>query len=515
MTATLVACPGCLHLWDERIEVPLADVHRMQDELVARTAASLNARFEEAALATARRRPPADLAVHELTLRGLAMLRKGTLEADEAARALFEQAIALDPHHPRAHAGIALSWFNEWSCQFWDRFEEASRQAYLHAHRALELDDRDGMIHLVIAKVQLFREAYEKAAWYLDRALALCPHDADLLLQASVLEVYLGRPEAGVEHIARAVRLNPYHPNEYHAVAAFVLLFAGDVEGAIARREMTDAIPFVDAPAYCAVAYAHAGRIAEARAELARFHEEYRSKIAFGGDYPPGAPLAWLFDANPFRRPEDIALIREGFHRLDEPEAAAPPLAVPNDRGALLARAGEGWIVEFAGRRAILPDLKGLRDIRRLLERPGEETHCLDLAERSETAYGSDAALDERARTALKARIRDLGEELADAEDMNDTGRAERARDEMDRLVEALSQALGLGGRGRRIGDLAERARSTVTWRIRYALRRTEAAHPALGTHLAQSLRTGAFCLYRPWERVDWRFEQAELEALP
>ena len=138
-------------------------------------------------------------------------------------------------------------------------------------------------------------------------------------------------------------------------------------------------------------------------------------------------------------------------------------------------------MLEFAGGRAHAPDMKGLRDIRRLLERPGEEVHCLDLADRSEESFGGDAALDAPARAALKARIRDLQEELAEAEDMNDIGRADRLRGEMDQLVDALAGALGLGGRSRRLGSLAERARSSVTWRIRHAVRKLGAANPALG----------------------------------
>jgi hypothetical protein len=118
----------------------------------------------------------------------------------------------------------------------------------------------------------------------------------------------------------------------------------------------------------------------------------------------------------------------------------------------------------------------------------------------------SRAVLDEKARSALKARIRDLQEELADAEDMNDIGRTELLRSELDRLLEVLSQALGLGGRSRRLGDVTERARSAVTWRIRFAIRRIEPTHPALGRHLARSLRTGAFCAYCPDPPLTWRF---------
>jgi len=59
----------------------------------------------------------------------------------------------------------------------------------------------------------------------------------------------------------------------------------------------------------------------------------------------------------------------------------------------------------------------------------------------------------------------------------------------------------------RRMGDLAERARSTVTWRIRHAIRRIGQAHPALGRHLANAVRTGLFCSYRPERRIDWRID--------
>mgnify|MGYP000894368743 CR=1 FL=1 len=36
----------------------------------------------------------------------------------------------------------------------------------------VDLDDSDGMVHLVVAKAQIFRRAYEQGSWYLDRALA-------------------------------------------------------------------------------------------------------------------------------------------------------------------------------------------------------------------------------------------------------------------------------------------------------------------------------------------------------
>ena len=72
------------------------------------------------------------------------------------------------------------------------------------------------------------------------------------------------------------------------------------------------------------------------------------------------------------------------------------------------------------------------------------------------------------------------------------------ATEERDFLVAELTGAYGLGGRPRRAGDPAERARTTVTSRIRDALVRVERENPELGRHLRASVRTGTFCAYEP-----------------
>ena len=75
----------------------------------------------------------------------------------------------------------------------------------------------------------------------------------------------------------------------------------------------------------------------------------------------------------------------------------------------------------------------------------------------------------------------------------------------MDTLVDALSGALGLGGRTRSLGSAAERARSAVTWRIRSAVRKIATVHPSLGRHLENSVRTGTYCAYHPEQPIDWQ----------
>ena len=112
--------------------------------------------------------------------------------------------------------------------------------------------------------------------------------------------------------------------------------------------------------------------------------------------------------------------------------------------------------------------------------------------------------LDEQARAAYRARIEELQSEIQAAERSNDLGRQQQLRAELDALAEHLEKSLGLGGRPRKLGASAERARSTVTWRIRSALKKIEEAHEPLARHLMAAIQTGTFCSYNPRESIDW-----------
>jgi predicted ATPase len=184
--------------------------------------------------------------------------------------------------------------------------------------------------------------------------------------------------------------------------------------------------------------------------------------------------------------------------------AVAPSAPRPN----AFHRDGELWLLSFDGQSVHMPDLKGLHDLVRLLAAPGDEIHALDLGAASDGPAPQGHAgelLDDEARSAYKRRIEELQEERELAEAANDTVRVERAQDELEQIERALTSAYGLGGRARRAGDHAERARSAVTWRIRSAIARIEAVHPSLGRHLKNSVRTGTYCAYTPEHPVDWR----------
>jgi hypothetical protein len=168
-------------------------------------------------------------------------------------------------------------------------------------------------------------------------------------------------------------------------------------------------------------------------------------------------------------------------------------------------REGEIWTIGYEGELFRLRDVKGLRYIAQLLASPGRETHAVELAQVVEgvpehvRADGSTGpALDAQAKHAYRQRLDELAEELEEARGWGDPERVARAEAEIDSLTEQLAHALGLGGRDRPGTSPAERARVSVTKAIRSAIKTIDRHCPALGTHLALSIRTGQFCSYAP-----------------
>jgi len=210
-----------------------------------------------------------------------------------------------------------------------------------------------------------------------------------------------------------------------------------------------------------------------------------------------------LYRASEEEQAEDLAV------------ATAPALTAAN----AFRRDGEYWTIAYGGAVVRMKDSKGLRDVAVLLAHPGREIAAIDLAMGGEPAEPARAGveggilrregdagplLDDEARHQYRERLVDLEDDIASAEMANDPERATVAREEREFLLAELGAAVGLGGRSRRTLDPAERARKTVTWRIRDSIARMGAADRSIGEHFRRSIRTGTFCLYDPAEPTAW-----------
>jgi pimeloyl-ACP methyl ester carboxylesterase len=226
-----------------------------------------------------------------------------------------------------------------------------------------------------------------------------------------------------------------------------------------------------------------------------------------------------------FGDPRDVELNGISGSKVVVPvltQGAAPDtvrrLAV--EQANVLRRDGEYWTVAFDGQVATVRDAKGLRDLARLLVAPLHELHVLDLAAERDaggaptSSLGSEGlarqggsyepVIDNAARAKYRQRLTELDADIDEADTRGDADASARARVERDALVDELTRAYGLGGTIRRSPDHVERARKTVSRRIRDTISRMDRAHPMLGRHLHASVHTGVFCSYRPERDIAW-----------
>jgi predicted ATPase len=230
-----------------------------------------------------------------------------------------------------------------------------------------------------------------------------------------------------------------------------------------------------------------------ARAWEAESHLELAKADAAGGHAERAAQLA----------------AELGLFGVTDRLAAMPGAAQAEAGGgpdAELRRDGELWLIRYRHSSAHLRDYKGLADLRTLLARPRADVHVLELAGARHAETDTGTLLDATARAAYRRRLTELDEDLAAARADHDIGRAQHLDNQRTALLAELRRAAGLAGRSRPLGtSTTERARKTVTSRLREAIRRIEAVLPELGEHLDRSVSTGTTCRYEPTTHLTWR----------
>jgi predicted ATPase/class 3 adenylate cyclase len=193
------------------------------------------------------------------------------------------------------------------------------------------------------------------------------------------------------------------------------------------------------------------------------------------------------------------------LQQLDAGPSASPRSSSPGAvTPAVLRRRDKRWLVRYGGVTFELPDMKGLHHLARLLAQPGREVHVLDLA--GGPAEDAGPVLDERAKREYRQRVRELQDEIEEAESWNDSERVARGQLELDSLTRQLAAAVGLGGRNRPSGSSAERARVSVRKAIAKAIAHIAEHDADLALLLSTTVKTGSYCSYVPDPRlpVDW-----------
>ena len=318
VTAQLVEAENGHQIWAERYDEPVDDLFAVQDEVVRRIVATLVGRIAAERLSQARRKPPESWKAYDYWLQGMAHLRRVDMNSLALARAAFENAAETDPGYARAYAGIAMTYYHAWSCFNWNAWANLKGKASGYARKAVTLDENDHHAHCILSTSYVFKREHERARYHIDRAIAINPNDANTLANAALIWSFYGDASKAVETAETAVRLDPHHPDWYVALLGLAYFVSRDYAAAIsAMAREPDAM--CDTRAYLAAAYALMGNAQEAERHSAEFLRFCRERM--GGDPATDVKryMAWLIDANAYRRDEDAEHFIEGLRKAGLP----------------------------------------------------------------------------------------------------------------------------------------------------------------------------------------------------
>jgi adenylate cyclase len=271
ITAQLCEAETGRHVWAERFDGDLADIFDLQDRVTEAVVGAIEPSLRLAEVERGRSRPTESLTAYDLYLRALPQ-RFLTREGNDEALRLLRRAVALDPGFVAAKGALAglhtIRFAQAWAEE--SDLAEAVRLAREVAEGGGE-DDPSALAWAAHALAYLARD-YDAGVAAADRALALAPNSAPVLLINGWVRTYVGDAETAISCLGRAMRLSPVDPAKFYLFTALSLahLVAGRHAEAAdwARRALRDRPTYLAANRLLATNLARLGRREEAAEAL-------------------------------------------------------------------------------------------------------------------------------------------------------------------------------------------------------------------------------------------------------
>jgi adenylate cyclase len=260
------------HLWAERFEENLADLFKLQDQVVARLANALGYELVKAEANKGARSTNPDAV--DLTMRGWALVWLPPVkERYVSARDFFERALKLDPQNAEAMVGLAYARIGT-SLYGWSTAQGDTPAAQMELiTNALAINPSFALGYYVKSIALFLEKQYSEAVEAGRGGTTVDPNSAFSFFAMGRAEWPLGRCEEAIEHIKQSFRLSPRDPMRgvWHMNIGLSELCRGRVNAAIEeiRRAIDEGyrpfLPYV----FLAAASALSGNGADAKTALA------------------------------------------------------------------------------------------------------------------------------------------------------------------------------------------------------------------------------------------------------
>jgi adenylate cyclase len=267
ITAQLIDATTGNHLWAERYEREMKDIFAIQDEVTMKILTSLQVTLTEGESARSFGKGTDSLEAYLKTIEGRELASRLNKDDNALARRKFEAAIALDPQFARAYAGLSFTY----TLDFLFRVDpqEALKNAYEYAQKAIALDDSQLFAHGALEFVYGFKRQHEMAIASGERAVQVAPGCADAYFYLGRALNFACRDEEAIRQLEKAIRMNPFPPSFYfmHLGMAHFSLRQYDQAVSAANKALVLNPKNIAARRMLTVTYVEMGRLEEARVE--------------------------------------------------------------------------------------------------------------------------------------------------------------------------------------------------------------------------------------------------------
>ena len=197
-------------LWSERFDYGEQAGWNWRRDITARIANQLKVRIDESATPFDKPYAGRSFAGIDPTLQGLRILKRiYTREEPQRARALFEQALQIDPDSATALSGLALSHITEVLNRSSEKPHNQIALAAQAIERSLALQPNDPRANYVRSLVLSTQGRIDEAEQAIQRALSLYPNHPRALQRLGFLKLQQGYPEEVAAPVTLSLRLDP------------------------------------------------------------------------------------------------------------------------------------------------------------------------------------------------------------------------------------------------------------------------------------------------------------------
>ena len=313
VNAQLIDAESGAHLWADRFEEDMADLFKLQDQVVARLTNSLGMALTSAEAERGVRSKNPD--VIDLRMRGWHLINIGFAKppdeqrgAFHEARDLFNRALQIDPDDSEALAGSAATYFLDYLYGWGDPGTDYDAKVLGQANRAINLAPNDPRAYFQKAFYLEVSGRPSEAIGSADAGLAHYSNSPYLYSARAVAENSLGRYEQAKADLERAMHISPRDPiiGLWHENFGDAEINLGRFDAAISeyRKALDMGIQAYFVHTNLAAAYALDGKMDEAKAELAEARR-----------LNPAITVEWMKEHSP-----NLPAVFDGLRKAGLPE---------------------------------------------------------------------------------------------------------------------------------------------------------------------------------------------------